>query len=210
LHYECCFQCGIPLLAHEVPRKQCAECEKNPPYFDETYCLDRYAGKLQKALHQLKYQKRLVYAHSLAVAWNQVAADKLNHSRAAYLLPVPLSEKKLCIRGFNQSWEIAKRIDIHAAIKRVPNALLRSHTTQSQVLENKTARSKAIEGVFYLAQQHQNTFKQQTVIVFDDVMTTGSTLNEIARVLKDNGASYVINWVLLRTTRPAKRRAQHV
>ena len=48
------------------------------------------------------------------------------------------------------------------------------------------------------------------MIVFDDVMTTGSTLNEIAHVLKDNGARYVINWVLLRTVRPAKQRVQHV
>ena len=53
--------------------------------------------------------------------------------------------------------------------------------------------------MFYVPTQYQSTLENQTIIVFDDVMTSGATLNEIARILKDNGASRVINWVLLRT-----------
>ena len=104
LNYECCLQCGIPLFTDEIAEKRCAECVINPPYFDETFCLDRYTGKLQNALHQLKYQKRLVYAHNLAVAWNQMASMHLHQVQASSLIPVPLSEQKLCARGFNQSW----------------------------------------------------------------------------------------------------------
>ncbi len=64
--------------------------------------------------------------------------------------------------------------------------------------------------MFYIEEKYRPTIENQTIIVFDDVMTSGATLNEIAGVLKDNGASRVINWVLLRTPRPAQLRAQHV
>jgi predicted amidophosphoribosyltransferase len=56
--------------------------------------------------------------------------------------------------------------------------------------------------MFYIESSYLDAIQNKTVIVFDDVMTSGATLNEIARVLKDNGVSRVINWVLLRATRP--------
>jgi predicted amidophosphoribosyltransferase len=64
--------------------------------------------------------------------------------------------------------------------------------------------------MLYIDEKYLHILKHQNIIVFDDVMTSGSTLNEIASVLKDNGASRVINWVLLRTSRPRQPRAQHV
>jgi predicted amidophosphoribosyltransferase len=59
--------------------------------------------------------------------------------------------------------------------------------------------------MFYINPQFQGQLESTRVIVFDDVMTSGATLNEIARVLKDNGASHVTNWVLLRTLYPVSR-----
>jgi len=209
-NYECCFQCATLLQPHEIDGQHCKECEINPPYFDETYCLDRYEGRLQKALHQLKYEKRLTFAHGLAMTWNLFAAEQLQNIRGRYLLPVPLSQEKLCVRGFNQSWELARRIHCQSQIEKLPHILMRHHAKQSQATESRVNRSKAIKGMFYISTQYQSTLENQTVIVFDDVMTSGATLNEIAYVLKDNGASRVINWVLLRTARPALLREQHV
>ncbi|WP_240553458.1 ComF family protein [Polynucleobacter aenigmaticus] len=75
-------------------------------------------------------------------------------------------------------------------------------------------RYKAIRDMFYVNPKHRGRLESTTVIVFDDVMTSGATLNEIARILKDNGASLVINWALLRTPRPTQQRtvqrAEHV
>ena len=209
-NYECCYQCAIPLESHELEKKCCIDCAINSPYFDETHCLDRYEGRLQKALHQLKYERRLAFAHGLATAWNACTAEALQNTRARYLLPVPLSPEKLCTRGFNQSWELARRIQCHPQIEKLPYALMRYHAMQSQVTESRAKRGIAIRGMFYISDQYQSILENQTIIVFDDVMTSGATLNEIARVLKDNGASRVINWVLLRTARPAQPKAQHV
>jgi ComF family protein len=201
-NYECCQQCGLTLQIHEITDQRCIECTTHPPYFDETYCLDRYEGRLQSALHQLKYQRRLAFAHGLVAAWDQFMAAGLSNLHADYLLPVPLSQKKLCARGFNQSWEIARRIHCASQINKNPFILLRHHHTQHQANETRANRYKAIEDMFYINPQYRESLESATIIVFDDVITSGATLNEIARVLKDNGVSRVINWVLLRTLRP--------
>jgi ComF family protein len=122
--------------------------------------------------------------------------------QADYLLPVPLSQEKLCARGFNQSWELARRICSAYPINKNPHVLLRHHHTQHQAHENRVNRYKAIQDIFYINPKYSEGLESATIIVFDDVMTSGATLNEIARVLKDNGVSRVINWVLLRTLRP--------
>ena len=204
-NYECCHQCGLTLEVSELTEKRCRECITNSPYFDETHCLDRYEGRLQSALHLLKYQRRLACAHGLVSAWNQLMTQSLKNLRADFLIPVPLSPEKLCSRGFNQSWELARRIDCGKDIHKNPHILRRHHHSQQQAKENRASRQIAIQDMFYINPQFQGQLESATVIVFDDVMTSGATLNEIARVLKDNGASHVTNWVLLRTLYPASR-----
>ncbi len=208
-NYECCLQCGLTLQAGELKEKRCHECITKPPHFDETYCLDRYDGRLQSALHQLKYQGRLAYAHGLALAWNQLMPQNLHDVYADFLLPVPLSPEKLCARGFNQSWELARRIRSDMGIHKNPHILRRHHHTDNQAKGSRANRQLAIQDMFYINPLHEGCIRSTTVIVFDDVMTSGATLNEIARVLKDNGVSRVINWVLLRTLRPSQR-SEHV
>lgn len=201
MNYECCLQCGVGLEVLELHEKRCGQCVSNPPYFDQTFCLDRYDGILQEALHQLKYQKRLAFAHGLADAWNQTIAEQCFDQNAHYLLPVPLSEEKLATRGFNQSWEIAQRICCRAYIKKSPYLLRRYHYSEDQAGSNFQSRHLSVRGMFYIETKYIEQIQNKTVIVFDDVMTSGATLNEIARVLKDNGVSRVINWVLLRASR---------
>jgi len=177
------------------------QCNNNPPCFDATYCLDRYEGVLQNAVHQLKYQKRLAYAHGLAGAWNYIMSKQLSVDYADYLLPVPLSIQKLFARGFNQSWEIARRIHCSPKIRSIPFALKRHHHVFQQAGGKISTRRLAIQDMFYIDHSYIEHLQNKSVIIFDDVMTTGATLNEIARVLKDNGVSHVTNWVLLRTTK---------
>ena len=200
-NYECCYQCGITLNTSELKEQRCEQCNLHPPYFDETYCLDRYDGVLQNAVHQLKYQKRLVYAHGLAHVWDHLFSQQLKNVKASYLLPVPLSTQKLSARGFNQSWEIARRMTCNPSIQKLPRALKRHHHEFQQAGGRLNARQLAIEDVFYIDDHFIEVLRGQSIIIFDDVMTSGSTLNEIARILKDNGASHITNWVLLRTVK---------
>ena len=200
-NYECCYQCGITLNTIELQERRCEQCNLHPPYFDETYCLDRYEGVLQNAVHQLKYQKRLAYAHGLASVWNHIFSKHLINIRANYLLPVPLSTQKLSARGFNQSWEILRRMTCNPSVQKLPHALKRHHHEFQQVGGRLAARHLAISGMFYIDDRFIEVLRGQSIIIFDDVMTSGATLNEIARILKDNGASHITNWVLLRTAK---------
>jgi ComF family protein len=202
LNYQCCYQCGITLQAPEIAGRRCMQCQTSKPQFDETYCLDRYDGLLQTPLHELKYQKRIAFAHALGNAWNSLLSYELKDIPADFLLPVPLSVQKLAQRGFNQSWEIAKRIRCERHIQKSPYILRRYHYSEHQAGSNLEDRHLSIKGMFYIEAKYIKQIQNKTVIVFDDVMTSGATLNEIARVLKDNGVSRVINWVVLRAARP--------
>ena len=198
-NYQCCYQCGVALQALEVVQQRCMSCQNNEPFFDETYCLDRYEGMLQIPLHEYKYQKRIAFANALSKVWNLIISQHLKATPADLLLPVPLSMQKLAQRGFNQSWEIAKRIRCNEITKKSPYILQRHHHSGHQAGSSLGNRQLAIQGMFYIEEMNMKQIQNKTVIVFDDVMTSGATLNEIARVLKDNGVSRVINWVLLRT-----------
>ena len=202
LNYQCCYQCGIALQTPELIEQRCAPCQSTEPYFDETHCLDRYEGMLQTPLHELKYQKRITFANALSNVWNLLIGKTLENTPADYLLPVPLSTQKLVQRGFNQSWELAKRIQCGRRIKKSPYILQRHHYSGHQAGSSLDSRRSAIQDMFYIEPKYIEDLRDQTIIVFDDVMTSGATLNEIARVLKDNGVSRVINWVVLRAARP--------
>jgi ComF family protein len=123
----------------------------------------------------------------------------------AVLLPVPLSTQKLSQRGFNQSWEIAKRIQLPLSIKPFANALGRHHLDANQVEQSRHNRQTALRHAFYIHPEALPKIQNKSIVVFDDVMTTGSTLHEIAGLLKDNGARSVENWVVLRALRPQTR-----
>ncbi len=204
-NYQYCYQCGITLQLEEIAQQHCAPCQISESFFDETYCLDRYTGILRSPLHEFKYQKRIAYALALRSAWNMLISAQLEHTGSSYLLPVPLSIQKLAQRGFNQSWEIAKRIRCERHIQKSPYILRRHHYSEHQAGSNLEDRHLSIKGMFYIEAKYIEQIQNKTVIVFDDVMTSGATLNEIARVLKDNGVSRVINWVLLRAARPIER-----
>jgi len=129
-------------------------------------------------------------------------SKELENTPADYLLPVPLSAQKLAERGFNQSWELAKRIQCGRRIQKSPYILQRHHYSGRQAGSTLNSRRSAIQDMFYIEPKYIEGLRDQTIIVFDDVMTSGATLNEIARVLKDNGVYRVINWVVLRAARP--------
>ena len=201
VNFECCKQCSLLLQSSEVQAQLCNNCAVNSPYFDLTFCLARYESQLQVALHDFKYQKRVANASGLAHAWNEILAPYLNELTADYLLPVPLSNEKLRMRGFNQSWELARRLQSQQAIKKLPYVLKRLHNEEHQAGSNLTLRHDSIQNMFFIDAKYLDVLQDKTVIVFDDVMTSGATLNEIARTLKACDVKQVINWVLLRTTK---------
>lgn len=191
-----CAICGIPIAPHQ---SICKACLVDPPNYDSTFYIDSYDGVLQNAMHALKYQQRLACAVGFAYLWNQSAKILDSENSIDFLLPVPLSQQKLAARGFNQSWEIAKNLCLAQQIQRVPNALLRIDNGASQVGRNKANRKKAVHDQFYINRDWLRCFENKRIVLFDDVMTTGATINSIASLLKNHGAKHVSAWLILRT-----------
>jgi ComF family protein len=163
----------------------CGGCIKKAPAFDYACSLFRYEDDIIRLVHQLKFAQKIGIARSLGemlLLWLQVKMPALEEQPDC-LLPVPLHSARWRQRGFNQSVEIARVIARKLAIPIEQNAVIRQRKTISQTGLNAPQRQKNIRGAFYVASE----IKAKHILIIDDVMTTGSTVNELARVLKKNG-----------------------
>lgn len=186
---ECCPVCALPSPGSAV----CGECLKRPRHFDATRAAYRYAFPADKLIQALKYSRRLASADFLARALAALPVA----SRPDLILPVPLSAERLAERGFNQALELARPL---ARGLGIPLELVavrrRKHTTPQASLPWK-ARASNIRHAF----ECDVDLGGKSIWVVDDVMTTGATLDELARVLKLHGATRVENRVVARAVR---------
>lgn len=195
LHQRRCIQCAIALDARHVAR-HCRACLAGAPDFDATVVIADYAWPLDHLVTGLKFRAQLPLADWLA--------DQLGHALAAapgdlpdVLLPVPLSPARLRSRGYNQAWEIARRIARRLDIPAHAGALHRVRDNVAQATLDRAERLANLHGAFVVAEPARIAGRHIGIV--DDVMTTGTTLGEISTQLKLAGAIRVTNVVALRT-----------
>jgi ComF family protein len=170
----------------------CGACLSTPPHFDATIAIFRYGFPIDKLIQTFKYQSRTTTADFLAAA--MLAGPR---PEGDLIAPLPLFPARLAERGFNQSVEIARPL---ARALRLPMELdgcIRSRNTAPQAMLPWKERRKNICHAF----ECNVDLTGKSVIVVDDVMTTGATLDEFARTLKAHGATRVTNWVIARAIR---------
>lgn len=184
-----CRRCGLPLQTEGV----CGECLRAPPPFGQTFALFRYAHPVDHLIRQLKFNRRLVNARLLAAL--MVSALLQREQRLPELIvPVPLHRKRLVERGYNQAVELARPIGRRL---RVPVALhgcrrMRETAVQSDLPAKR--RHANVKGAFEV----DISVAGRSVAIIDDVMTTGNTVAELARLLRERGAREVDVWVCAR------------
>lgn len=195
LHRRRCIQCAIALESRHTAR-HCHACLAGAPDFDATVVIADYDWPLDHLVTGLKFRAQLPLA-----AW---LAGQLGSALAAapgdlpdVLLPVPLSPARLHSRGYNQAWEIARRLAHQLNIPAHANALNRVRDNPAQATLDRAERLTNLLGAFVVAEPAR--IVGHHIGVVDDVMTTGTTLGEIATQLKRAGASRVTNVVALRT-----------
>jgi len=155
--------------------------------------------QLARDLETGKTTSRELVEQALAPLLGSLLLEEIQDTQPiTFIVPVPLSRKRLRERGFNQAVEIARPI-ARAARKPVELALLeRARDTPPQFDLPWAERRRNVRGAFTATR----TLIDATVAVVDDVMTTGATLDEIAATLKAAGAARVVNWVVARTLPP--------
>jgi len=177
-----CPRCALPSPAGAV----CGSCLNHPPHFDATLALWRYEFPCDGLVQALKYRARLALAGFFA---RSLAARTM--PEVDLIVPMPLHPKRLAERGFNQALEIARHLGRPIA----PRGVLRVKHTPPQTDLPYEKRAKNVRGAFLC----KLDLSGASVAVLDDVMTTGATLNELARALKRAGATRVDNLVIART-----------
>jgi ComF family protein len=189
---------GCPLCAMPTPLGEiCGACRRQPPPFDRTVAVWRYAYPVDRLVRSLKFHGRLALASFFAEA---LASALARTDDADVVIPMPLHTARLAERGFNQAAEIARRLTGRSGA-RTPGPRLalqgarRIRRTLPQTDLAFDERLRNVRGAFACALDLAGA----RVAVVDDVMTTGATLVELAKVLKRAGAARVENWVVART-----------
>lgn len=181
--YTACTACGRyrPVL-RGTAGGLCPECRISLPPFYPARSLGLYQGLLKEAIYLFKYSGCTPLAGFFGLLLAELYMGDSKFPRNPVLVPVPLSPQKMLARGFNQSELVAVEIGRILNLP-VSNALKRVAHTTSQSKLTRTARREMIKGVFDL----NHKLQAQDVILIDDILTTGSTAGECARILLDSG-----------------------
>lgn len=191
-----CPVCALPTPSGET----CGQCLAAPPHYDRTIARWVYGFPVDRLIQALKYGHQLSVGKFLGKALLDGPFPNLPNWADApvMLLPVPLSPGHLRQRGFNQAVEIGRPIASALHLPLVLDSCRRVRETLPQTSLPWKARQKNIRHAFECSVD----FSGKHVILIDDVMTTGATLNEVARTVKKHGALSVTNWVCARALKP--------
>ncbi len=188
-----CRRCAIALHA---AHPDCGACTAHPPSFDASFAVTDYSAPTAALVQALKFGAQLPLAAAFADLLMNVVPGKAVAS-ASLIMAVPLSTERMAERGFNQAHEIAKPIARAWQLPLATELCVRVRNTEPQSSLPLAQRRGNMRGAFTLIRR--NRVVGQHVVLVDDVMTTGETMEALAATLKRNGAARVTNLVFART-----------
>jgi ComF family protein len=192
-----CPSCGKPFDSSEAlthsPAHECHACRLEPPRFDQALSVGYFEGSLREAVHQFKYRPCPALGKPLGV-W--MCGNLRVLTSIDIIMPVPLHRSRLRQRGFNQALLLARQLSTAGNIPLCYDNLWRIRPTRPQVELSGKDRVRNVAGAFAL--RRPPDVSGLSVLIVDDVFTTGATLNECADVLKNAGAVSVIALTLAR------------
>jgi ComF family protein len=191
-----CESCGLPLEATE--QTSCARCLAAPPRIARTRAAVTYDDISRSLAIRLKYGRKVAIARTMA----HYMAPLVKPSGEAVLVPVPLHRTRLWTRGFNQSALVARELSRRLEIRADPLALRRIRRTPPLKGMSPLQRRKTVTGAFRVSDKA--AIAGRTVILVDDVLTTGSTAEACAKALKRAGAARIelVSWA--RVVKPSQ------
>jgi ComF family protein len=191
---DSCLQCAVPFDSPMPAGTRCAACQRHPPPFDTSLAAFRYEGAIPTLIGGAKFRGRL----NLVRLLGQCLAERvreLGPPRPEVLVPVPLHASRLRSRGYNQALEIARVVGRDLALPIDHACCVRVQATPPQAGLDERARHRNIRGAFLV----QAPVPWRHVAILDDVVTTGSTVAELSRVLRKAGVRRIQVWAVART-----------
>jgi len=193
-----CKACGIPL---EETQSVCGQCLNSMPDVDYSISLFHYESPIDYLITKLKFSHKLSHAKILGSLLKHHLIALNNNQQYSYpeaIIPVPLHKKRLIKRGFNQSLEIAKELTQALKIPIHNNVVQRDKATRAQSELDLKQRKRNIKGCFKLINKNEMMPVYSHIVIIDDVVTTGATTNELAKLLKQAGIKKVGVWSIAR------------
>ena len=196
-----CAICCFPFEYDMGKDALCPTCIANKPEFEKAIPVFIYNKNSSRLITEFKYADRIHATKSFAKWMSAAAIDIIKNSDL--IAPVPLHKSKLFARRYNQSALIANEIGKMAKIKVMPDLLLHPNKTRPQASLPKKQRLKNVKGIFSLNSKYADFISGKNILIVDDVITTGATLSECARILKKKKTA-VVNAVTLAKTIPGE------
>ncbi|MFA5388368.1 MAG: ComF family protein [Candidatus Omnitrophota bacterium] len=184
-----CARCGRRLEGDPEQVNVCADCKKDEPYFDRAWSAFHYDGPLKGLIHDFKYRK----ITSLSSDFTTLMAGFMKKygvgRKCGMILPVPMSPARLFEREINHSGILARKLGKEMRIPYYGNTLRKIKDTLPQSKLKRQERVKNLRSSFSL--KSGSSVRGKNILLVDDLFTTGSTVNECSRLLKESGAGYV-------------------
>lgn len=199
----CCGRCALPLPAHVPDGLHCGACQRRAPPYDQAVAVFRYEGAVRWLIHEFKFRHRLALGRLLGHLLADTARWQAAASLPDLLLPVPLHPARLRERGYNQALEVARVAASQLGIGIDPNGIERVVATVPQLSLARAQRLVNVRGAFRLRRVPHGArdprLAGRHLAIVDDVVTTGATVGELARLLRRAGAARVDVWAIART-----------
>jgi len=197
-----CLKCGVKLFGEE---EYCLDCQDHEKHFDRAVSPVCYSGAAAKLVQELKFHNKRYLAKPLArYMTDRFLAENIP---VDVIVPVPLSAQRRKERGYNQSELLAAEISRSLGVPMAADIAIRVKDTlpSTQLEGGRKAREENIRGAFVL--KENGAVKNRVVLAVDDVLTTGATSSEFARILKKAGAAkvYVLTFATTREKPPIQR-----
>ncbi len=190
-----CARCGLAL---GVAAPACGACLRAPPPFERTVCVADYGFPWDRLVADFKFHGRAERASLLAERLT-AAVREANAPLPDTVVAVPMSASRLSQRGYNQAWELARRVAAALALPASATLLVRPVDTAHQIELGRAERQRNLRNAFMVDPAQRSVLRGRRLALVDDVMTTGATAHAAAEALLRAGAAAVDVWVLART-----------
>jgi ComF family protein len=176
-----CPRLGVPFVYDPGPELLSMEAIANPPAYGRARAAVRYDDVARTLVHALKYQDRTDLAPAMG-RWMARAGEELL-TEADWLIPVPLHWRRAWSRCYNQSGALARAIERQSGVRARGDVLRRVRATEQQVGLSRPQRASNVQGAFKVSADRQSEVAGRRVVLIDDVLTLGATVDACARAL---------------------------
>ena len=181
-----CFKCGKPIT--DETKEFCTDCGKIRRRFTQGKAVYVYKGPMKTAMYRFKYSNRRCYARQFAKDCMEIHGKWIENQKFDCIMPVPMYRRKQRKRGYNQAEAFGAYLSKACGVPMDKNSLMRIKNTQPMKFLSDVGRRQNLENAFKV---RQNIVTYNKVLIIDDIFTTGSTMDGVAKVLLQAGVKEV-------------------